>query len=41
MPIPNGIYTVREVLTRFIDLTGPMSKSMLKALAAKLEDQTE
>lgn len=41
MPIPNGSYTVREVLTRFIDLTGPMSKSMLKALATKLEDQAE
>jgi hypothetical protein len=41
MPIPYGKYTVREALTKFIDLTGPLSKKMIKELAVKCEDIKE
>lgn len=41
MPIPYGKYTVREVLTKFIDLTGPLSKKMIKELATKCSDPKE
>jgi hypothetical protein len=41
MPIPYGKYTIKEALTNFIDLTGPLSKKMIKELAAKCEDNKE
>jgi hypothetical protein len=41
MPIPQGSYTIRQVLTKFVDLTGQLSKKMVKELASKLEDVKE
>jgi len=41
MPIPYGKYTIKEALTKFIDLTGPLSKKVIKELAVKCEDNKE
>lgn len=41
MPLPYGVYTIREALTKFIDLTSPLSKKTLKEFATKLESQKE
>lgn len=41
MPIPFGQYTIKETLTKFVDLTGPLSKKMIKELAKKCENQAE
>jgi len=41
-PIPAGrLYTVRDVLTKFVSLTGPLSKKMIKELATKCESVKE
>lgn len=41
MPIPYGCYSVEEVLTKFIDLTSPLSKKLVKELANKCESAAE
>jgi hypothetical protein len=42
LPIPADCkYTVREVLTKFVSLTGPLSKKMIKEFATKCEDAKE
>lgn len=41
MPIPYGSYSVEEVLTKFIDLTSPLSKKLVKELANKCESAAE
>jgi hypothetical protein len=41
MPIPVGKYTVREALTKFVDLTGPLTKKVVKEFALKCLNQKE
>lgn len=41
MPIPSGIYTINEVLTKFVDLTGPLSKKLVKELASKCKNKEQ
>jgi len=41
MAIPYGKYTVREALTKFVDLTGKLSKKTVKELAVMCEDVKE
>lgn len=41
MPLPYGVYTIREALTKFVDLTSPLSKKTLKEFATKLESEKE
>jgi hypothetical protein len=41
MPIPYNKYSIRDALTKLIDLTGPLSKKTIKELAAKCEDNKE
>lgn len=38
MNIPKGSYTVREALMKFVSLTGPLTKKVVKELAQKCED---
>lgn len=41
MPIPSGTHTIRQALTKFIDLTGPLSKKLVKELAQKCRSQQD
>ena len=40
-PIPKGGITLREVLTKFIDLYGPVSKKLIKELIPLCEAQVD
>jgi hypothetical protein len=41
MNIPAGKHTVRDVLTKFVSLTGPLSKKLVKELAKLCESSKE
>lgn len=41
MPIPAGIHTIEQVITKFVDLTGPLSKKTIKEFASKCENIKE
>ena len=40
-PVPAGGITYREVLTQFIDLTGAISKKLIKELIPLCESQSD
>merc|ERR1712203_1026307 len=39
--IPSGTFSVRHALTKFVSLTGPLSKKSIKEFAAKCESAAE